>query len=51
MDEQLTGPCCVLCAAMNYNDAPDRRDEPNDDRFNAIVAVIAALGFIVLFLV
>ncbi len=51
MDHQLTGPCCVLCAAMNFNDNADRREDRKDDVFHAIVAGITALGFIVMFLV
>jgi len=51
MDHQLTGPCCVLCAAMNFNDAPDRREDRKGELFHIIVAGITAFGFIVMFLV
>lgn len=50
MSDQLSGPCCVLGAAMNYKDVPDRRDKVGGVLFEAIFAVVGALGFIALFI-
>jgi hypothetical protein len=50
MSDQLNGPCCVLCAAMNYKDVPDRRDKSANALFEAVFAVIGALGFVALFI-
>ncbi len=50
MSEQLNGPCCVLCAAMNFDGARDRREEPEGVLFQAVVAAAGALGFIALFI-
>ncbi len=50
MREQLSGPCCVLCSAMNFDGERDRQEEPEDGGFQAIVAAVGAIGFIALFI-
>ncbi len=48
MREQLNGPCCVLCTAMNFDGAPDRPKEPDGVLFQASAAAVAAFGFILM---
>lgn len=50
MREQLNGPICVLCAAMNLEGTIDRQAESAGDLFQATVAVLAAIGFVALFI-
>ena len=50
MSDQLSGLCCVLGAAMNYKDVPDRREKAGGVLFEPIFAVVGALGFIALFI-
>ena len=50
MREELSGPCCVLCRAMNFDDAGVGADEPESGLFLAVVAVMGAIGFVVLFI-
>ncbi len=50
MIEQLNGPCCVLCAAMNFDSARQRPEEPESALFQVIVAAVGAIGFVTLFI-
>lgn len=50
MAEQLSGPCCVLGAAMNFNGDRDREADPEGALFQALVAAVGAVGFVMLFL-
>ncbi len=50
MRDQLSGPCCVLRAAMNFDGATDHRQEPESGLFQAIVAAMGAIGFVALFI-
>lgn len=51
MQEQTNGPFCVLYAAINRNGALDRDKEADGSRHQVIVAALAALAFVVLFIV
>ena len=50
MNHQLTGPCCVLGAAMNFREMPSVVATPADNLFQIIAAVIGAMGFVALFI-
>ncbi len=50
MRDQLSGPCCVLRAAMSYDRVPDRLEEPESGLFQALVAAVGAIGFVALFI-
>lgn len=51
MREILSGPCCVLAAAMNFDGDRNRHEEPEGALFQAVVAAVGAVGFIALFIV
>lgn len=51
MNHQLSGPCCVLGAAMNFRELPATMETPENNLFQIIAAVIGALGFVALFIV
>ena len=50
MSEDLTGSCCVLCTAMNFDEASDCGEEAIGGWSQAIIAIAAALAFIVMFI-
>ena len=50
MQENLSGPCCVLCAAMNFDGEYDRREEHDGLLFQIAVAALGAIGFVALFI-
>lgn len=51
MNHQLSGPCCVLGAAMNFWESPAAVEAPENNLFQIIVGVIGAFGFVALFIV
>ena len=50
MPNQLSGSCCVLAAAMNFDGERNRREELEGALFQAVVAAVGAVGFIAIFL-
>ena len=50
MSEDLTGSCCVLCTAMNFDEASDGGEDAISGPSQAIIAIAAALSFIVMFI-
>ena len=50
MNNQLSGPCCVLGAAMNYREMPATVESPGNNLFQIIVALVGAIGFVALFI-
>ena len=50
MKHHLSGPCCVLGAAMNFRETPDPVETPGNNLFQIIAGVIGAVGFVVLFI-
>ena len=50
MRETLSGPCCVLSAAMNFDGEFDRRAEQEGMLFQIVVAALGAVGFVALFI-
>ncbi len=50
MREELSGSCCVLCKAMNFDGAGDPAETPESALFQAIVAAVGAIGFVMLFI-
>ena len=50
MRETLSGPCCVLGAAMNFDGGADRGEEHEGMLFQVVVAALGAVGFVALFI-
>ena len=50
MRENLSGPCCVLCAAMNFDGETARHEDQDGTLFQIAVAALGAIGFIALFI-
>ncbi len=51
MREELSGSCCVLCRAMNFDGASGRTDAPESALFQAVVAAVGTIGFVALFII